>query len=137
MTVAKSVKEKNISKYHLMPISSKVKLVACKLTSPELRKRKQEVIAVLKGKILIKAELKGGYQYAFEGSDGMIDTLVAFIKMERQCCNFLCSALRFPMKKRDCRLPLQGRREPKNLSGKKWTCKQATMPCINRIKQFT
>jgi hypothetical protein len=38
--------------------------------------------------IVEKAELKDGYNYAFEGSDGVIDTLVEFIKTERQCCNF-------------------------------------------------
>jgi len=66
----------------------KTKQVACKLTTPELRKRKEEVIAVLKSNVLEKVELKDGYRYTFEGSDAMMDTLVAFIKTERQCCNF-------------------------------------------------
>lgn len=64
------------------------KALACKLTSPELRKRKEEVIAVLKGKVVEKKELKNGYKYRFEGTDEMLDNLTAFIKSERQCCNF-------------------------------------------------
>ncbi|HEV7330168.1 MAG TPA: hypothetical protein VGN63_03935 [Flavisolibacter sp.] len=71
-----------------MTAAVKTKQVACKLTTPELRKRKEEVIAVLKNKVLEKVELLDGYRYAFEGSDAMMDTLVEFIKTERQCCNF-------------------------------------------------
>ena len=71
-----------------MTAAVKTKQVACKLTTPELRKRKEEVIAVLKSKVLEKVELKDGYRYTFEGSDAMMDSLVEFIKTERQCCNF-------------------------------------------------
>lgn len=42
--------------------------VSCKLTSPELRKRKEEIITVLKSKILEKQELADGYKYKF-GAD--------------------------------------------------------------------
>jgi hypothetical protein len=72
-----------------MTTPAKIKQVTCKLTSPELRKRKEEVIAVLKCKVLEKEELKDGYRYTFEGSDTMMDALVEFIKTERQCCNFI------------------------------------------------
>jgi hypothetical protein len=66
----------------------KTKPVACKLTTPEFRERKKHVIAILKSKVLEKTELENGYCYSFEGSDTMLDSLVAFIKTERQCCNF-------------------------------------------------
>ncbi len=64
------------------------KELACKLTSPELRKRKDEVIASLKSKILEKQEIKEGYRYKFNGSDEIIDELAEFVKTERQCCDF-------------------------------------------------
>lgn len=71
-----------------MASSSKVKTVSCKLTSPELQKRKAEVIVLLKENILNRKELSNGYQYTFKGSDTILDAVVTFIKTERQCCNF-------------------------------------------------
>src|SRR4051812_10921048 len=38
------------------------KVIACKLTSPEMQKRKAEVIASLKGKILSRQTLDNGYK---------------------------------------------------------------------------
>lgn len=32
--------------------------------------------------------MKNGYAYKFTGSDKMVDELTAFIKTERQCCDF-------------------------------------------------
>ncbi len=64
------------------------KIVACKLTSPELQQRKSEVIALLKGKVIERKELANGYQYTFKGSDQILDDLVSFIKSERACCGF-------------------------------------------------
>lgn len=71
-----------------MDTTIKKKVVACKLTSPELRERKEKVIASLKVKVLDKQELKDGYKYKFEGSDQVIDELITFIKTERLCCDF-------------------------------------------------
>ena len=71
-----------------METTTKKKIVACKLTSPELRERKEKVIALLKMKVLDKQELENGYKYKFEGSDQVIDELITFIKTERLCCDF-------------------------------------------------
>lgn len=68
--------------------TEKKKEVSCKLTSPELRKRKEEVIAVLKSKVLEKQELVDGYKYKFEATDDMLDQLTSFLKSERACCDF-------------------------------------------------
>lgn len=64
------------------------KPIACKLTTPELQKRKATVIAALKALVITKEELPNGYGYAFEGSDKNLDTLNTFIKTERLCCDF-------------------------------------------------
>ena len=66
----------------------KTREVKCKLTSPELRKRMEEVIAILKSKILEKQELADGYKYKFDATDGMLDQLNTFLKSERACCDF-------------------------------------------------
>lgn len=62
--------------------------LTCKLTSPELQKRKTTIIANLKKQIIEKKELSNGYSYKFKGIDKVIDELVTFIKTERLCCDF-------------------------------------------------
>lgn len=62
--------------------------VSCKLTTPELRKRKATVIASLKKQLLEKKELENGYAYKFKGTDKILDDLTSFIKTERACCDF-------------------------------------------------
>ena len=64
------------------------KPVTCKLTTPELQKRKATVIADLKSLVLERTELKDGYSYKFEGKDQILDKLNDFIKTERMCCDF-------------------------------------------------
>ncbi|HEV7622235.1 MAG TPA: hypothetical protein VGO09_10890 [Flavisolibacter sp.] len=67
---------------------SKSTKFTCKLTTPELRKRKETVIESLKKQLLQKKELKNGYAYKFTGTDKMIDELTEFVKTERACCDF-------------------------------------------------
>lgn len=62
--------------------------LSCKLTSPELQKRKETVLAELKNGVLEKKELTNGYAFKFNGDDETIDKLMGFIKSERACCDF-------------------------------------------------
>lgn len=64
------------------------KSVTCKLTTPELQKRKATVIAELKALVQERKELENGFSYKFEGSDQNLDKLNEFIKTERMCCDF-------------------------------------------------
>lgn len=68
--------------------STKKKPIACKLTSPELQKRKAEVLASLKAKVQKREELPNGYSYLFASTDKNIDEVTNFIKTERICCDF-------------------------------------------------
>jgi hypothetical protein len=61
---------------------------SCKLTTPELQKRKEEVIAAIKKQVKKKEELPNGFRYSFDGSSDMLETVAAFIKSERSCCGF-------------------------------------------------
>jgi hypothetical protein len=63
-------------------------MFSCKLTSPEIQKRKATVIASLKRQVLEKQELTNGYAYRFKGTDEIVDELVDFVKTERLCCSF-------------------------------------------------
>jgi len=65
-----------------------VQELSCKLTSPELQKRKATILTGLRNKILEKKELSNGFAYKFPGDDGMLDELIEFIKTERICCEF-------------------------------------------------
>jgi hypothetical protein len=64
------------------------KPLTCKLTTPELQKRKATVIAELKALVLERKELENGFSYQFEGKDEILDKLNDFIKTERMCCDF-------------------------------------------------
>ena len=65
------------------------KALTCKLTTPELRRRKATVIAELKALVLSRIELANGYVYTFKSKDDILDKLTDFIKTERMCCDFL------------------------------------------------
>ncbi|MDF2191312.1 hypothetical protein [Paraflavitalea sp. CAU 1676] len=80
--------KKTLIKSVKMDTQVKTKEVSCKLTSLELRKRKEQVMASLKKKVLSRQELANGYMYKFEGSDNTLDELLSFIKTERLCCDF-------------------------------------------------
>ncbi|PBQ33927.1 hypothetical protein CNR22_19775 [Sphingobacteriaceae bacterium] len=69
-------------------VMGKPKEMACKLTSPELRKRKETVLAELRKAVIERKELVNGYAFKFNCSDQMLDKLNEFIKSERQCCDF-------------------------------------------------
>ena len=64
------------------------KELSCKLTTPELQKRKTTVIASLRKQVIEKKELPNGYSYKFTGTDSLLDELMEFIKTERLCCDF-------------------------------------------------
>ena len=64
------------------------KPLSCKLTTPELQKRKATVISELKALVINRKELPNGYRYEFAATDDILDKLASFIKTERMCCDF-------------------------------------------------
>lgn len=84
------------------------KVIACKLTSPELQKRKATVLADLQKQVTKKKELDNGYEFTFAGSDEMIDKLTEFIKTERQCCDFFTFGLSIDGDLKETRLSITG-----------------------------
>ncbi|HTM67618.1 MAG TPA: hypothetical protein VL093_14930 [Flavipsychrobacter sp.] len=82
--------------------------MSCKLTSPELQKRKETVIASLKQQMLDKKELKDGYAFKFPGADSVLDELTEFIKTERSCCDFFTFGLTISGDKTEAWLILTG-----------------------------
>ncbi|SFW26921.1 hypothetical protein SAMN02927921_00865 [Sinomicrobium oceani] len=62
--------------------------ISCKLTTPELRRRKATAIAKLKKLVIERQEMPNGFRYKFAGSDQTLDLINDFIKTERLCCDF-------------------------------------------------
>ena len=89
-------------------VKAKDEPLVCTLSSPELRKRKETVIAGLKARFIEKRELKDGYAFKFTGDDNMVDQLMEFIKSERQCCGFFTFTLTVSGDKSEAWLALTG-----------------------------
>lgn len=70
------------------------RLISCKLTAPELQKRKSTIITQLRALVVGREKLSDGYSYSFEGGDQNLDTLIDFIKTERECCDFFTFQLK-------------------------------------------
>lgn len=87
---------------------NKSEQMSCKLTSPELQRRKETVIASLKGQVIEKKELKNGFAYKFSGDDKVLDELTEFIKTERNCCDFFTFAISVSGDKSEAWLELTG-----------------------------
>ena len=87
---------------------SKSTAMACKLTTPELQKRKATILESLRKQVKEKKELANGYAYRFEGSDKMVDELAEFIKTERECCDFFTFNLSVSGDKSEAWLELKG-----------------------------
>ena len=82
--------------------------LSCKLTTPEMQKRKETVLASLKSQMTEKKELKYGYVFKFPGTDKMLDELTEFIKTERECCDFFTFNLSISGDKSEAWLELTG-----------------------------
>jgi hypothetical protein len=82
--------------------------LVCRLTSPELRQRKETVIASLRQQVQSRHELPTGFAYEFRGTDAVVDELAEFVKTERQCCTFFEFQLRFGRESEGAWLQLTG-----------------------------
>ena len=82
--------------------------LSCKLTTPELQKRKETVLASLKSQMTDKKELENGYAFKFPGTDKILDELTEFIKTERECCDFFTFELSVSGDKSEAWLELTG-----------------------------
>lgn len=70
------------------------KIIACRLSTPELQQRKAGIIAQLKTLCLQRTERENGFSFCFDSKDETIDLLAEFIKSEKQCCPFFEFVLR-------------------------------------------
>jgi hypothetical protein len=76
-----------------MTRGEKTPLLACALTTPELRQRKATILEGLRTSVLGVVELESGYSYTFPGTDAMVREVSEFIVTERACCGFFTFTL--------------------------------------------
>ncbi len=67
---------------------SETEPLGCRLTTPELQRRKTTVLASLRDKIQSRKETPNGYQFEFASTDAILGELIEFVKTERACCPF-------------------------------------------------
>jgi hypothetical protein len=82
------------------------KRISCKLSTPELRERRETTIASLKKCVLQRVTLLNGYAYQFPSDDKVLDELISFIKSERLCCDFF--SFQLTVEEATARLELTG-----------------------------
>ncbi len=63
--------------------------VACSLTEPEFRERRNTVLEKVGQAVLETVELERGYAYRFPSDDEWLSKLVNLVRLERRCCAFL------------------------------------------------
>ena len=83
-------------------------VLSCKLSTPQLMKRKETVLKKLKQQVLDTKELMDGYAFKFPGNDKLVDELTEFIKTERTCCDFFIFGLSISGDKSEAWLTLTG-----------------------------
>lgn len=82
--------------------------LACKLTSPELRQRRETVIASLRSQISKTEETADGCIYTLHATAQTIGEVASFIETERQCCEFFSFRLSVPSGSADLYLEISG-----------------------------
>ena len=68
--------------------------IACSLTGPELRERRETVLAAVRSRVREVREIESGMALRFDPEGNVLSALAELIELERQCCPFLQFALR-------------------------------------------
>jgi len=63
--------------------------LACSLTTPELRARREQLLELLRQRRPERSPLPNGYRLRFDGGGDIVSLLAPIIEAERECCPFL------------------------------------------------
>jgi hypothetical protein len=63
--------------------------VACSLSTPELRERREGLLAEVRSGALETKRVRGGLALRFPGAARWVETLARLVALERECCRFL------------------------------------------------
>ena len=64
-------------------------LIACKLTTVELQRRRNDVLQKIKTAVINVIEIEDGFRYEFTSTRDQIAQLGNLIELEHECCPFL------------------------------------------------
>ena len=82
--------------------------LACKLTTPELRRRRETVIADLRSHITGTRETEDGFVYSLPATNAVMAQVASFIGTERECCEFFSFRLSIPSDSGELFLEISG-----------------------------
>src|SRR5438309_1012624 len=63
--------------------------IVCRLTEPELRERRTNVLQKALRTVLETREQETGYAYRFPSDSESLDRIFEIVRLERECCAFL------------------------------------------------
>lgn len=82
--------------------------IACRLTTPELAARLEEIRAGLLSQVESVERTDAGYRLRLPNTDPNADAVLDFVRFERQCCPFLDFQVTIPAEPRAIALELCG-----------------------------
>lgn len=95
-------------------MKNKIITLACNLSSAELQKHKETIIADFKNKIIKREETQNGVLFKFNLSDEILDLINEFIKTEKECCPFFIFNLNIKSEEKIILLELTGEKNVKD-----------------------
>jgi hypothetical protein len=63
--------------------------VACSLSTPQMRARRDGILAEVREGALETRRVRGGLALRFPGAARWVETLARLVALERECCRFL------------------------------------------------
>ncbi len=82
--------------------------IACRLTTPELAARLEEIRAGLLSRVESVERTDAGYRLRLSNTDEIAASVLDFVRYERQCCPFLDFQVTIPAQPRAIALELGG-----------------------------
>ena len=82
--------------------------IACRLTTPELAARLEEIRAGLLSRVESVERTDAGYRLRLSNTDEIAASVLDFVRYERQCCPFLDFQVTIPAQPRPIDLDLGG-----------------------------
>jgi Mn-dependent DtxR family transcriptional regulator len=89
--------------------------IACTLTEPQLRERRQAILETFYHVRVSMTELEDGCAFTFPASSEALQRMAELVDMERQCCPFLAFKIVVEAAHSAMRLEVTGAKEAKKL----------------------
>jgi hypothetical protein len=95
--------------------------IACTLTGPDLRERRQAVMDAFRSMQVSVSELPDGYAFIFPASSEALQRIAELVDLEQQCCPFLTFKIVVEAAQAAIRLEVTGPGEAKTVIAEYFT----------------